>query len=483
MRDAEAATATNEFILFTQSLKQLKTYVQETKMFQSQWIRKIESVICDYNEGMQNEDDSEEITEDERNQRAINRQLQLTSVNFQLSQLAVERNQFVNRFQYAIDWSQSSSAKVIDEYLNNWKWQHRFKDQIILNGVQLDDIQVWCELLAESLWNTREQISGIMRRHQQNLPVFQELHNTATNILCTLIRGSFIVEQQPPQVIKTHTKVSGASLIRLLIGNALGIKTSQTSVTVSIVSESQAKQIAQTGKFTGSSHGVLVNKSATLDFNETTSQAIANFSNIRLGSFKRLEKAGENVTDQKFAMVFETTLCIGNLKVEVRVLSMPLVVVVHGSQEPQAWSTIFWDNYFADIQRNAFDVPEKVPWSKFASALNHYFMSLTHRGLTEENIQFLAEKIFNCPMPNIIPDNYEVSWKAFCKNTLSNHDFTFWLWFYDALKLTKDHLRDQWVDGSIQGFISKDRLEALLIGSSIGTFMLRFSESELGKEC
>lgn len=482
LKSAETATATNEYSSLTQSLRQLKNHVHETKSLQIAWIRKIESVICDHNEANHFDEDLEEMTEDERSQRTIDRQLQITSVEHQLSQLAAERPHFASRFQYAIDWAKASTSKVIDEYLGQWKWQHRLKDQIILNGVQLDDIQVWCEILADCLWNTREQISGIIQRHKQALPAFQELHNAVTEVLLKLIRGSFIIEQQPPQVIKTQAKVPGSSLIRLLIGNALGIKTTETSVTVSIVSEAQVQQIARTGNFSGSSHGNLVNKTATLDFSETTSHVVANFCNLKLCSFKRPDKSSDNVTDQKFAMLYEAKICIGNLEIEVKVLSMPIVIVCHGSQEPQAWSTIFWDNYFAKTPRDAFQVPEKVPWNEFSNALNHFFMSLTHRGLTEENIHFLAEKIFHRPMPNNNFENCEVSWKAFCKDELPGRDFSFWLWFYAALKLTRDHVREPWVDGSVQGFIGLHRIESLLFGSSNGTFMLRFSESELGEK-
>ena len=42
--------------------------------------------------------------------------------------------------------------------------------------------------------------------------------------------------------------------------------------------------------------------------------------------------------------------------------SLPVVVIVHGNQEPHAWATILWDNAFAEWGRQPFLVPEKVPW-------------------------------------------------------------------------------------------------------------------------
>ncbi len=40
--------------------------------------------------------------------------------------------------------------------------------------------------------------------------------------------------------------------------------------------------------------------------------------------------------------------------------SLPVVVIVHGNQEPHAWATILWDNAFAEWGRQPFLVPDKV---------------------------------------------------------------------------------------------------------------------------
>lgn len=72
-------------------------------------------------------------------------------------------------------------------------------------------------------------------------------------------------------------------------------------------------------------------------------------------------------------------------------MSVPIVVIVHGNQEPQSWATITWDNEFAEENRIPFTVVDQVPWSKIASALNVKFQSRTDRGLTEENLSYLCK--------------------------------------------------------------------------------------------
>lgn len=48
------------------------------------------------------------------------------------------------------------------------------------------------------------------------------------------------------------------------------------------------------------------------------------------------------------------------------------------------------------------------------------------------------------------------------------------------MKVTREHLRGPWNDGSIVGFIHKRTAEDLLLKCQRGTFLLRFSDSELG---
>ena len=59
----------------------------------------------------------------------------------------------------------------------------------------------------------------------------------------------------------------------------------------------------------------------------------------------------QTVTEEKFALLFQTHFSIGGgeFDVVVKQLSLPVVVTVHVTQQPQAEATIFWDNAFAEI--------------------------------------------------------------------------------------------------------------------------------------
>ncbi|XP_022177846.1 signal transducer and activator of transcription 5A-like isoform X2 [Myzus persicae] len=159
-------------------------------------------------------------------------------------------------------------------------------------------------------------------------------------------------------------------------------------------------------------------------------------------------------------------------------LSLPVVVIVHGNQDPHAWATVIWDNAFAKLGRVPFNVPDKVPWKSVAEAINMKFSAATGRGLSEDSLIFLAEKAFR--MQNMAFNNMLISWSQFCKEPLPQRSFTFWEWFYSVMKLTKEHLKGPWMDGSIMGFIRKSDAENMLTRYATGTFLLRFSDSELG---
>ena len=74
-----------------------------------------------------------------------------------------------------------------------------------------------------------------------------------------------------------------------------------------------------------------------------------------------------------------------------------------------------------------------------------------------------------------------ITWAQFCKEPLPDRQFTFWDWFFAIMKLTKDHLLNLWKDGLVVGFMNKGKAEQILREMQPGTFLLRFSDSELGK--
>lgn len=118
------------------------------------------------------------------------------------------------------------------------RWQ---RDQAMAgNGAPLpvnvlDEIQVWFEKLAEVIWTTRNAIDVLRSLNasfnmNMNTDAFYE---QITKLLQLLIVSGFIVEKQPPQVMKTNTRF--AATVRMLTAN-VGIQLNNPNVSVSILS-------------------------------------------------------------------------------------------------------------------------------------------------------------------------------------------------------------------------------------------------------
>ncbi|KAL0269585.1 UNVERIFIED_CONTAM: hypothetical protein PYX00_007268 [Menopon gallinae] len=409
-------------------------------------------------------------------------------LNQQVSSLVQFKMTLADKLKETITLLTVLQNRILDDELIRWKRDQ----QLAGNGAQfnshLDSIQEWCESLAEVIWSTRQQIQEA-ERLKQKIPldppglvdILPNLSSQITELLSSLVTSTFIIEKQPPQVMKTNTRFT--STVRLLVGGKLNVHMSPPQVKVTIISEAQANSLLKnykTGK--GEASGEILNNTSTMEYHQSTRQLSASFRNMQLKKIKRAEKKGtESVMDEKFSLLFQSSFSVGGgeLVFQVWTLSLPVVVIVHGNQEPHAWATVTWDNAFAEAGRVPFVVPDKVPWSDVASALNVKFKAATGRCLTDENLKFLGEKAFRSTQPTEYGPLL-LTWSQFCKEPLPERSFTFWEWFYAVMKLTREHLRGPWNDGAIVGFVRKKEAEEMLMNCPNGTFLLRFSDSELG---
>ncbi|NWT48162.1 STA5B protein, partial [Chroicocephalus maculipennis] len=349
------------------------------------------------------------------------------------------RVDLAEKHQKTLQLLRKQQTTILDDELIQWKR----RQQLAGNGGPpegtLDVLQTWCEKLAEIIWQNRQQIRRAEHLCQQ-LPIsgpveemLSELNGTITDIISALVTSTFIIEKQPPQVLKTQTKF--AATVRLLVGGKLNVHMNPPQ---------------------------------------------------SLKRIKRSDRRGaESVTEEKFTILFESQFSVGGneLVFQVKTLSLPVVVIVHGSQDNNATATVLWDNAFAEPGRVPFAVPDKVQWPQLCEALNMKFKAevQSSRGLTKENLVFLAQKLFNSTSSHL--EDYSsttVSWSQFNRENLPGRNYTFWQWFDGVMEVLKKHLKPHWNDGAILGFVNKQQAHDLLINKPDGTFLLRFSDSEIG---
>ncbi|XP_031206144.1 signal transducer and activator of transcription 6 isoform X1 [Mastomys coucha] len=366
-----------------------------------------------------------------------------------------------------------------------WKRQQ----QLAGNGTPFEEslagLQERCESLVEIYSQLQQEIGAASGELEPKIRA--SLISRLDEVLRTLVTSSFLVEKQPPQVLKTQTKFQAG--VRFLLGlQFLGASAKPPLVRADMVTEKQARELSLAqGPGAGvESTGEIMNNTVPLENSVPGNCCSALFKNLLLKKIKRCERKGtESVTEEKCAVLFSTSFTLGpnKLLIHLQALSLPLVVIVHGNQDNNAKATILWDNAFSEMDRVPFVVAERVPWEKMCETLNLKFMAEvgTSRGLLPEHFLFLAQKIFNDNSLSMEAFQHRcVSWSQFNKEILLGRGFTFWQWFDGVLDLTKRCLRSYWSDRLIIGFISKQYVTSLLLNEPDGTFLLRFSDSEIG---
>ncbi|XP_055973608.1 signal transducer and activator of transcription 6 isoform X2 [Sorex fumeus] len=369
--------------------------------------------------------------------------------------------------------------------LHIWKRQQ----QLAGNGAPFDEslapIQERCESLVDIYSQLQQELGAAGGELEPKTRA--SMMSRLDEVLKTLVTSSFLVEKQPPQVLKTQTKFQAG--VRFLLGlRFLGTSAKLPLVRADMVTEKQARELSlPQGSGTGAeSTGEIINNTVPLENSVPGSCCSALFKNLLLKKIKRCERKGtESVTEEKCAVLFSTSFTLGpnKLPIQLQALSLPLVVIVHGNQDNNAKATILWDNAFSEMDRVPFVVSERVPWEKMCETLNLKFMAEvgTSQGLLPDHFLFLAQKIFNDnSLSTEAFQHRSVSWSQFNKEILLGRGFTFWQWFDGVLDLTKRCLRSYWSDRLIIGFISKQYVTNLLLNQPDGTFLLRFSDSEIG---
>ncbi|XP_048685933.1 signal transducer and activator of transcription 5B isoform X2 [Lepidochelys kempii] len=432
-----ADAMSQKHLQINQTFEELRLVTQDTENELKKLQQTQEYFIIQYQENMRLQAQFSQLSQlgpQERMSRETTLQQKKASLEAWLHREAQTLQQYrvelAEKHQKTLQLLRKQQTTILDDELIQWKR----RQQLAGNGGPpegtLDVLQSWCEKLAEIIWQNRQQIRRAEHLCQQ-LPIpgpveemLAELNGTITDIISALV--------------------------------------------------------------TSESSGEILNNCCVMEYHQATGTLSAHFRNMSLKRIKRSDRRGaESVTEEKFTILFESQFSVGGneLVFQVKTLSLPVVVIVHGSQDNNATATVLWDNAFAEPGRVPFAVPDKVLWPQLCEALNMKFKAevQSSRGLTKENLLFLAQKLFNSSSGQL--EEYSamsVSWSQFNRENLPGRNYTFWQWFDGVMEVLKKHLKPHWNDGAILGFVNKQQAHDLLINKPDGTFLLRFSDSEIG---
>lgn len=458
-------------------IQALQEHCNETEESLSSLLQRQEYLVIQYQEWDEINEATEAATGPQAKMLARQRQMLHDAIAAEGQHILDQRRDILEAHVGAITHSEQVLSVLLTK-LNQWKTVQRKQtyDSSFLDDV-LNHMQLQFETMAGVYWNIRHQLRQHEVQREQlrcgddsEASVIGELNVQLHAQLETLIRASFVVVDQPPQVLKTSTKFSSSA--RILVGGKLNMHLSPPEVTLHLVNETQARTLINDDELIGNS-GDLLNGKQMAVYSDSSRTLSATFKNLSLKKIRRPSARKDVVTEEKLALVYVTTISVGDLTYSLWTMSVPVVVIVHNNQLVRASATVFWDNAFGKSDRDLWEVPDCVRWPKFASGLNHHFTLVNGKALSPDALNFLGSKILE-------PGEDMVEWRKFSKDSLPNRGFSFFEWFYAISELIRKHLSGPWMDGLIVGFVSKGSASEALLRQPKGTFLMRFSDSELG---
>ncbi|XP_045908477.1 signal transducer and activator of transcription 1a isoform X1 [Micropterus dolomieu] len=407
-------------------------------------------------------------------------------------ELKAKRQDVVTQLTDLLNVTQALLSDLISEELPEWKQ----RQQIACIGgppnACVDQLQNWFTAVAESLQQVRQHLKKLQELEQKftydSDPITQKktiLEARALELLKNLLSNSLVVERQPcmpthpqrPLVLKTGVQFTVK--LRFLVK----LQEFNYQLKVKAVFDKDVTEKKGFRKF-----NVLGTNTKVMNMEESNGSLAAEFRHLQLKEQKvagnRTNEGPLIVTEELHSLSFESELQLNqsglNIKLELlrmQAMSLPVVVISNVCQLPSGWASILWYNMLTTEPKNLkfFLTPPPAKWSQLSEVLSWQFSSVTKRGLNQEQLNMLADKLLGAKaMRN--PEG-QIPWTKFCKQSANEKAFPFWLWIEGILDVIKRHLLSLWNDGSIMGFISKEREKALLSDKCPGTFLLRFSES------
>uniref|UniRef100_A0A8C2TCU7 Signal transducer and activator of transcription n=1 Tax=Coturnix japonica TaxID=93934 RepID=A0A8C2TCU7_COTJA len=397
---------------------------------------------------------------------------EMLALQAMLNTLDYKRKEVLSKIGRVIHEIDMLMSNMLTEELLDWKR----RQQIACIGGPLhgglDQLQNCFTLLAESLFQVRRQLEKLdelltrLTYDGDPIPVQRpQLLEKVNFLLYNLFRNSFVVERQPCMPTHPQRPMVLKTLIQFTVKLRLLIKLPELNYQIRV----KCNVLHSNRRFVLCGTHV---KAMNMDESANGSLSV---------EFRHLEmrcvlKGPHMVTEELHSISFETQVCLYGLTINLETSSLPVVMISNVSQLPNAWASIIWYNLSTNDPQNLsfFNNPPAATLSQLLEVLSWQFSSYVGRGLNSEQLNMLAEKL----MGNY--SDYQLSWAKFCKEHLPGKSFTFWVWLEAILDLIKKHILPLWIDGYVMGFVSKEKERILLKDKTPGTFLLRFSESNLG---
>ncbi|KAJ8387241.1 hypothetical protein AAFF_G00158640 [Aldrovandia affinis] len=444
--------------------------------------------------------------------RAMGEQTEILKLRLLLNDLDKSRKDVLSGMGALLEAAEELLGVLVRDELNEWQRRQQSSCIGAPEEICLNQLESWFTLGAQCLFQLRnflckiDELQGKVEYERD--PFLSQkpgLERRLNSLLTELLKSAFVVETQPampqgkqgkrhqvkgPLVLQTNKQFS----VRTRLLAKVPELNHAIKVTVSI--DGDAPQVNGFRRF-----NLLGDSSKVLDMAESTSGGmVADFRYLKLKEQKAGGGRGGNdsfttkartqdeeqvqhllqmflsVTEELHIFNFETVFELHGLSVTLLASSLPVVIISNESQQQNAWASVLWFNMLCSDTKDVgfFGSSPVATWPQLAQVLNWQFLSTTKRGLNDDQLNMIAQKLFGKQQ------SYEacrIPWARFSKEMFAGNNFTFWAWIDGILDLVKTYFENLWNDGCIMGFVSKVRTDKLLKRKPTGTFLLRFSES------
>uniref|UniRef100_A0A8B9N7X8 Signal transducer and activator of transcription n=1 Tax=Accipiter nisus TaxID=211598 RepID=A0A8B9N7X8_9AVES len=405
---------------------------------------------------------------------------EMLALQAMLNTLDYKRKEVLSKIGRVIHEIDTLMSNMLTEELLDWKR----RQQIACIGGPLhgglDQLQNCFTLLAESLFQVRRQLEKLdelltrLTYDGDPIPLQRpQLLEKVNFLLYNLFRNSFVVERQPCMPTHPQRPMVLKTLIQFTVKLRLLIKLPELNyqIRVKATIDNKCNFFHSNRRFVLCGTHV---KAMNMDESANGSLSVEFRHLVKAyasGGKRGLKNPKHNTALPLSSAAF--TFCIRSFH---QTSSLPVVMISNVSQLPNAWASIIWYNLSTNDPQNLsfFNNPPAATLSQLLEVLSWQFSSYVGRGLNSEQLNMLAEKLM------VSYNDYQLSWAKFCKEHLPGKSFTFWVWLEAILDLIKKHILPLWIDGYVMGFVSKEKERILLKDKTPGTFLLRFSESNLG---
>ncbi|KAM9189449.1 signal transducer and activator of transcription 4 [Mergus octosetaceus] len=413
---------------------------------------------------------------------------EMLALQAMLNTLDYKRKEVLSKIGRVIHEIDMLMSNMLTEELLDWKR----RQQIACIGGPLhgglDQLQNCFTLLAESLFQVRRQLEKLdelltrLTYDGDPIPVQRpQLLEKVNFLLYNLFRNSFVVERQPCMPTHPQRPMVLKTLIQFTVKLRLLIKLPELNyqIRVKATIDKNVSTVSNRRFVLCGTHVKAMNMDESANGSLSVEFRHLQPKEMKSSAGSKGNEGPHMVTEELHSISFETQVCLYGLTINLETSSLPVVMISNVSQLPNAWASIIWYNLSTNDPQNLsfFNNPPAATLSQLLEVLSWQFSSYVGRGLNSEQLNMLAEKLMG---QQVSYNDYQLSWAKFCKEHLPGKSFTFWVWLEAILDLIKKHILPLWIDGYVMGFVSKEKERILLKDKTPGTFLLRFSESNLG---